>query len=446
MDFVIDLPKSAAGVLERLWAAGHEAYVVGGCVRDCVLGKPPGDWDVATSATPDEVAQIFNKTGVLTIGQRHGTMSVKSAGVYCEVTTFRVDGEYSDHRRPDNVDYTDNLAEDLARRDFTINAMAYNPRAGLVDLYGGRLDAEKGLIRCVGDADARFDEDYLRILRAYRFAAVLGFSLDPQTRAAAISGRHNLRDIAPERITAELVKLLTTNNFPAIRQFFDDCADALFPEIARLRGVVQNNIYHCFDVYDHTMAVLQATPPNFIMRMAALFHDTGKFIARKCDDDGIWHFHGHEKYSAEICEAALRNLRLDNFTIDRTTAIVRQHSHQLGDGAAWARKFLNRFGADLAISIMEFKIADSMGKSDIAKNEGMKREQAILAELREILAAGEPFTIKDLAISGKDIMSILNMKPGKEVGQILDKLMQHVLENPADNTVERLTELALRRI
>ena len=437
----IDIPSGVANIIRELTTHGFDAYVVGGCVRDCLMGRTAEDWDITTNARPADIKAVFAGRKMIDIGERHGTIAVNAAGKYYEVTTYRIDGDYGDGRRPDMVSFTENLREDLCRRDFTINAMAYNDKVGLVDCFGGHADVKNRIIRCVGDAQARFAEDYLRIMRAYRFAATLGFDLAADARRAAINGRKNLHNIAVERVRTEFMKMILSNDFDRIEMFFADCADTLFPEIAALAGFEQHNPYHIYDVYDHTMCVLRNTPPDAAMRLTALYHDTGKLHTRTTDDVGIHHFYGHEAVSTEIAAKALAHWRFDNHTMDRVLTIIKHHDGDYGAKRTSIKRLLNKHGADNAREILNFQVADNMAKSEKAKKEKLQVVIAAKALLEDIIAAGEPVKISDLAISGKDVMEVLNIPPSEAVGEHLKYLMGEVIKNPAANTYDNLVSL-----
>ena len=442
----INIPAGAGLIIKDLMAAGFDAYVVGGCVRDCPMGRAAEDWDITTNARPDQVKVVFAGRKMIDIGERHGTIAVGAGrGAYYEVTTYRVDGAYGDGRRPDSVSFTEDLREDLRRRDFTINAMAYNDKIGLVDYFGGHEDIKSGVVRCVGDAAARFGEDYLRIMRAYRFAATLDFALAPDVRAAAIEGRENLRNIAVERVRTEFMKMLLCDNFDSIEMFFEDCADTLFPEIAALEGFEQNNPYHCYDVLRHSLQALRNTPPDPALRLAALYHDTGKLHTRTTDDAGIHHFHGHEAVSVKIAAAALVHWRFDNHTTSRVLAIIKHHGGNYGGSGRAERtavkRLLNKLGPDLARDVLNFQVADNLAKSNKVKGAKLDAVLAAKAILEEIIAAGEPVKISDLAITGRDVMQELGIAPSAAVGEFLQYLMGEVIKNPAANTRENLVAL-----
>ena len=438
----ITLPLGAHEIIKTLSCAGFAAYAVGGCVRDALMGRPAGDWDITTQARPPQIKDIFAGRRMIDIGERHGTIAIKSHdSQYFEVTTYRVDGVYTDGRRPDFVKFTDDLEADLSRRDFTINAMAYNPETGLIDPFGGLNDLAARQIRCVGDPAARFSEDFLRILRAYRFSATLNFDVAKEVRDAACSLKANLSQIAAERILSEFSKLICADSFDKIRVFFDDIGDTLFPEITALKGVSQNNAYHCFDVYNHTLTALQHVPNTLAMRLAALFHDTGKPASKTTDEKGVDHFHGHSRLSRDIAESALSRLRLDNATTRRVLDIVRHHGVTITADRQSIKRFVYKFGLDLAADLIDIQIADNMAKGDLARKARLEQVLTAREIFSEILQSREPLQIKDLAISGKDIMNVLSIPPSATVGEKLANLMEKVLENPDLNTCETLIDI-----
>jgi len=441
---VIQLPKGAENIIQNLEAAGFDAYAVGGCVRDSLMGRVAGDWDITTSAYPNDIKRVFKGRHMIDIGERHGTIAVKSAGEYFEVTTFRIDGAYGDGRRPDSVSFTDDLREDLSRRDFTINAMAYNHKAGLVDYFGGLDDVRRGIVRCVGDAATRFGEDYLRIKRAYRFCATLGFALADDARLAAIGGKANLRHIAAERLQAEFCKLLLADFdscFDKVEMFFDDISDAIFPEIARLKGFAQNTPYHRHDVYRHTLEVLRRMPSDLALRLAALFHDVGKFNTRTEDDKGIHHFYGHAKSSRAIAESVLKRLKFDNATTSRVLALVERHDMRITPDRLAVKRLINKFGTEAARDLLTLQAADNMSKSKLAEDARLQDVLAATELLNEIAASDDALKISDLTISGEDVMRELGIGPSAEVGRQLARLMDAVLENPSANNRETLLAL-----
>ena len=319
------IPSYARTALDRLTAAGHEAWLVGGCVRDLLLGRTPGDYDITTAALPEETEGVFAGEQLIETGLRHGTVTVVLEGCPLEITTYRVDGTYADARHPDQVTFTRSLREDAARRDFTVNAMAYHPDRGLWDGFGGRADLEKGLLRCVGDPETRFREDALRILRAVRFASVLGFTLEPATAEAARRTAPLLGQIAPERLSAELTKLLCGPGAGTVLGEYPDILGALIPELGPMVGFDQRNLHHCHDLLTHTAAAVDNIPPDPALRLAMLLHDVGKPETFSLGEDGQGHFYGHAKRSVELADAILRRLRYPNHLREKAVTLIRFH-------------------------------------------------------------------------------------------------------------------------
>ena len=441
---IINMPQDARFIIEQLNNAGYEAYIVGGCVRDSILGRCPNDWDITTSAKPLEVKKLFKRT--VDTGIKHGTVSVLIKNRAYEVTTFRIDGEYTDHRRPDAVSFTSELSEDLLRRDFTINAMAYNDEKGVVDLYGGLEDLDKGVIRCVGNPDERFDEDALRIMRAVRFAAQLGFEIDPSTRAAAAKHAEELREVSAERIEVELTKLLLSDHPERLIDMYEMGITAVvLPEFDRMIETKQNTPYHKYDVGRHTIEVIKNVKPTKVMRYAALLHDVGKPNKKTTDEKGIDHFKGHALKSEDMAGKILKRLRMDNNTIRDVKVIVRWHDFGIGGqviNKKSVRRMLSKMGPEYFDDYVDIKKADMMGQSDYRLNE----RKAVLDEIirchDEIISDGNALSIKELAINGKDLQE-MGIEAGPRMGEILHSLMEKVLEEPELNTKEALKELVL---
>ena len=410
--FKIEIPEKAKQIINQLEQAGYEAYVVGGPVRDCILGKCPTDWDITTSASPYQVKEIFSYT--IDTGIAHGTVTVMMGKEPFEVTTYRVDGEYRDHRRPEEVCFTKSLKEDLLRRDFTINAMAYNDRDGLIDYYGGAEDLKKKTIRCVGDARRRFDEDALRILRALRFQAQLGFVIEEETKQAIQKQAKFLKDISAERIQTELTKLLLSDHPETILDAFDlGVTKVVLPEFDRMMETPQNNPHHCYNVGVHTVEALKNTEPDHILRWTMLLHDVGKPEARvegKIKDS----FQGHNTIGEEVSRKILKRLKFDNQTIKQVTRLVYWHD-------------------------VRFVSAQSTFMQE-EKQQILDRTRLLFEEIKE---EKDCLQVKDLALDGKDLIS-LGMKPGREIGEMLAGLLELVLEDPAKNKREVL-EQAVRK-
>lgn len=434
----IRIPQDVLWILNKLNQAGYEAYVVGGCVRDSLMGREPNDWDITTDAEPLQVKGLFRRT--IDTGLQHGTVTVMNHGVGYEVTTYRLDGEYDDHRRPDSVTFSKNLADDLMRRDFTINAMAYHPEKGLVDLYGGTEDLEGKRIRAVGDPDARFNEDALRILRAVRFAAQLGFQIEPETREAIRKHVKELSFVSIERIETELTKLICSPHPEEMEELYSLGITAkILPEFDRMMETPQNTPYHYTDVGHHTIAVMQGVSPTKIMRYAALLHDVAKPDCKKKDEMGRDHFYGHPAAGEPIARDILKRLKLDNKTIDEATLLVRWHDFGLkGDlTEAGFRKGVSRMGLEHFPAYLEIRKADMDGQSDYMKAEKEAGYQQILAMYEKLLKEKPALTIKDLAVNGKALME-KGIPAGPKMGEILKHLLDYVLEEPGRNTEEEL--------
>lgn len=439
--FRIEIPEKAKQIINQLEQAGYEAYVVGGPVRDCILGKCPTDWDITTSASPYQVKEIFSYT--IDTGIAHGTVTVMMGKEPFEVTTYRVDGEYKDHRRPEEVCFTKSLKEDLLRRDFTINAMAYNDRDGLIDYYGGIEDLKKKTIRCVGDARKRFDEDALRILRALRFQAQLGFVIEEETKTAIRKQAKFLKDISAERIQAELTKLLLSGHPETI---LDACSlgvtNVVLPEFDRMMQTPQNNPHHCYNVGVHTVEALKNAEPDHILRWTMLLHDVGKPEARvegKVKDS----FKGHNIIGEETARKILRRLKFDNQTVKQVTRLVYWHDIRFGSPDEVNKKTVRRWASRISVPLFEklLKVqqADILAQSTFMQEEKQQILNSTIRMFEEIKEEKDCLQVKDLALDGKDLIG-LGMSPGKEIGQMLDGLLELVLEDPAKNKKEILEQ------
>ncbi len=437
----IRLPDNVNRILAQLRAAGHEAYAVGGCVRDSLLGREPDDWDITTSARPEQVKALFSRT--VDTGLKHGTVTVLLGGEGYEVTTYRVDGVYSDGRHPDSVTFTADLAEDLCRRDFTINAMAYSPEGGLVDLFGGQQDLETGVVRAVGDPVRRFSEDALRMMRAVRFAAQLGYTVEADTLAAAGELSGTLRKVSPERIRVEMDKLLTSPHPGMFRLLWETGLTRVFlPEWDLCMETPQNNPHHLYSVGEHILHCLEAVRADRILRLTMLFHDIGKPQCRSTDEQGVDHFYGHQEVSAQLTDSRMRALRYDNATRERVVRLVRLHDLKITETPAGVRRAAASLGEELFPLLLEVKAAD------VAAQSGFQREdkEASLSRIREIyaevLAKGDCVQLKDLAVNGRDLMEA-GIPAGPGLGRILQMLLRDVQEEPGRNERAYLLERAL---
>ncbi len=432
----ICLPKQVNTILHILHTAGYEAYAVGGCVRDSLLGKEPDDWDITTSARPFQVKELFRHT--VDTGIRHGTVTVLFQGEGFEVTTYRIDGVYEDARHPSEVTFTADLKEDLRRRDFTINAMAYNETEGLVDAFGGIQDLKEGVIRCVGDAEERFGEDALRMMRAVRFSAQLGFTIEARTQEAVRRLAPNLRQVSAERIRTELVKLLLSPHPDMLRVAWENGITAqILPEFDRAMKMPQNHPHHKYSVGEHILHSLTAIEPDRILRLVMLFHDLGKPLCRTVDAEGIDHFKGHGEIGREIAGEVLTRLKFDNATKDKVAKLVQYHDYSIPETYKGVRKAASRIGPELFPLLFPIKRADMAAQSGYMQAEKLRALEHVEEMYREILAATQCLTLKDLAVSGRDLIGA-GMKPGREMGETLERLLALVLENPECNTKEYL--------
>ncbi len=436
----MELPEHVKIIIRRLEEAGYEAYAVGGCVRDTILGRTPEDWDITTSARPVQVKGLFRRT--VDTGIKHGTVTVLLDHEGYEVTTYRIDGEYEDSRHPKEVSFTSNLKEDLMRRDFTINAMAYNDREGLVDCFGGKEDLERGIIRCVGRAEERFGEDALRMLRAVRFSAQLGFSIDEETREAIRTLADNLKKISAERVQTELVKLLMSGHPSRLRTAWElGITRAVLPEFDRLMETRQNNPHHCYSVGEHTLHALEAVEPDRYLRLGILFHDFGKPCCMTTDEEGIDHFHGHPAKSEELAGVILRRLKFDNDTIHRVCGIVRWHDMDLGSTRRGVRRAIQRAGIDIYPLLFPVKRADMEAQSMYLRREKEEALELSRSLYEQVRQAGDCLSLKELSVGGKDLIA-LGLRPGPRIGAVLQALLEDVLDDPEHNTREYLLNKA----
>lgn len=432
------LPEHIVSILTSLHDAGFSAHAVGGCVRDSLLGKTPHDWDIATAARPEEVKRVFADRRVLDTGLRHGTVTLLTEGGPAEVTTYRIDGSYSDHRRPDSVDFTDELVEDLARRDFTVNAMAFDGQR-LTDPFGGRNDLAARLLRAVGDADRRFEEDALRILRALRFSAQLGFSVEEKTAAALLRKRGLLANVSAERVRVELWTLLSGDCAPVIREFTPVISEIL-PETATMIGFDQRNRHHVYDVWEHTLHALEHSPCDPLLRLALLLHDCGKPASFSMGNDRQGHFYGHAAKSAALADDALRRLRFDNVTRERVVRLIALHDHDLPPTEKGVRRWLSRLSPEELRLLIALKRADNAAQSPLYSR-AAALDQA-LSVMEDIIRRGECVSLSQLAVRGEDIMA-LGWR-GPEVGDRLRELLEAVLSG-APNERESLLARVKRK-
>ena len=443
MNFDLTLPAPVSDLLGRLTRAGFSAYAVGGCVRDSLLGFEPHDWDICTSALPDQMQEVFRDFRTVETGLKHGTLTVVVDHVPYEVTTYRVDGDYTDHRHPDSVVFVDDLVKDLARRDFTVNAMAWSPETGLQDPFDGQLDLSAQLIRCVGEPEQRFKEDALRVLRALRFAAVYDFAIEPDTASALRKKAPDLKMVAGERIREELLKLLCGKAAGRILREFPEVLAEIIPEIRPMIGYDQQNHHHSYDLWEHTVRAVEGVPADPVLRLTMLLHDTGKPAVRTTDEKGEGHYFGHPKVSEEIARKTAKTLKLDNRFHDRLCTLVRHHDTPLrtqGGAINTDRSFLlrrlNKYGEEDLRALFLIHCADrtATGYSSAEREQARLRDR--MASLDALLAEQPCFTLKNLAVNGRDLTA-LGLK-GKAVGDALQSLLEAVMDGLVPNEKEAL--------
>lgn len=435
-----EIPDGARRILQTLNSAGHEAYLVGGCVRDLLRGVEPHDWDICTSALPEETEQCFADRRVIETGLKHGTVTVLEEGEPYEITTYRTEGPYSDSRHPDFVRFVPNLEEDLARRDFTMNAIAMDLEGNLRDPYGGADDIKARLIRCVGEPDQRFQEDGLRVMRALRFAAVFGYEIEEQTAQAVHKNRAMLDRVAAERINTELCKLLVGKNAGDVLRQYPDVFCQFWPQLGPLVTLEQNNPWHRWGGWEHTIHALEAAPADVTLRLTMLLHDIGKPACKSTDEKGIDHFYGHPAVSAQLADEMLRALKFDNKTRERVVLLVEQHDTQLPPRSRVIRRWLNRLGPEAFFQLLEVKRADSMGQVYEKAKDRLTKLDEIKAKAEQILAERQCLTLKDLAVDGRDVIAA-GIEPGPKVGRVLEGLLERVLKDEILNERETLLKL-----
>ena len=439
-----EIPSGAEHILQTLADAGYETYLVGGCVRDMLRGVEPHDWDICTSARPEETERCFAGERIVETGLKHGTVTVLVDGEPYEITTYRTEGPYSDSRRPDYVRFVPDLEEDLARRDFTMNAIAMDPQGDLRDPFGGAKDIGSGLIRCVGRPDRRFREDGLRVMRALRFAAVFGYAIEGRTAQAVHENRAMLDRVAAERINAELRKLLVGKGAGDVLRQYPDVFCQFWPQLGPLVALEQNDPWHCWGGWEHTIHALEAAPADVTLRLAMLLHDIGKPACRSTDEKGIDHFYGHPAVSAQLADQMLRALKFDNKTRERVALLVERHDARLRPGSQAVRRWLGRLGPEAFFQLLEVERADNMGQDLEKVRDRLDELGEIGATAERILTERQCLTRKDLAVDGRDVIAA-GVGPGPEVGRILEGALEQVLNGEAPNERSALLRWIARR-
>lgn len=438
----VKLPQSVQFILERLHRQGYEAYVVGGCVRDGLNGEAPHDWDVCTSALPEQTKACFADCGLVEIGIKHGTIAVVLDHQPYEITTYRIDGEYLDNRHPEQVKFTPSLREDLARRDFTINAMAFAEETGVIDLFGGVNDLHNRLIRCVGNPDKRFQEDALRILRALRFASRLNYTIEKDTSDAIHRNAPLLQHIAAERIREELIGILCGKGVETILNEYRDVIAIFIPELTPTFDFDQHNPHHCFDVYRHMVRSVSLIAPEPILRLTMYFHDIGKPQVSLRGENGIGHFRGHPTLSADISSSVFHRLRFSNEVTRSCLLLITYHDARYRGSHRQIKRLLQILGEENMRRLFQVQLADLMAQSDFCREEKRAALEAMMEETNRILTERQCFTLKQLAINGHDLISI-GITDGKQIGEVLHQLLEEVIDETLPNEKNALEKRAL---
>ena len=428
----INLSDNARYIIDKLQCSGYSCYAVGGCVRDSLMGKEPHDWDFTTSAKPDEIERVFAEHKTIDIGKRFGTIAVVLDGKPYEITTYRVDMDYSDSRHPDEVSFSEDIRDDLSRRDFTVNAMAYNDRDGLIDLFEGQKDIEFGVIRCVGSPKERFEEDALRILRALRFASTLSFSIEPKTAQAILDERDELRKIAPERIRDELLKLLCGDNVGFVLRRYRTVIAVFIPQLLGTFDFDQRTKHHNRDVYRHTVAAVQNIEPDPLLRTVMLYHDIAKPLTQTTDKSGVGHYKEHQRFGAAIARYSLESLCMPKAFTNEVCMLIRYHDLRLKPEPSQIKRYMNLLGVDAMQKLYKIRLADTLAQSMYLREEKLQNLEEVKTEIERIAAAGECYNLKMLAVNGSDLLH-MGMTSGERIGETLDALLEKVINEELPN-------------
>lgn len=447
MSNLITLPNSVKLIINKLNQANFKAYAVGGCVRDSLLGEEPHDWDICTNALPNETKSIFSEYKLIETGIKHGTVTLLINSEPYEITTFRSETTYSDNRHPDRVTFEKDINADLSRRDFTINAIAYNEQDGMIDLFNGQSDLKNHIISTVGDSDTRFNEDALRILRALRFASVLGFEIENNTKQSIHKNKDLLKNVAVERIWVEFKKLILGKNAVNILREYADVISLFIPQINNMTGFEQRNPHHCYDVWEHTLHALSCANDDLITRLAVFFHDIGKPATFTVDENGTGHFYGHHKVSKEITTKILESLKVDNKTKNDVIKLVEFHDRVINPNEKSINKTIRKIGSkELFEKLCDVKFCDINGQSPYLINDRIANLEIIRTIFKEVCNKDDfIMTVKDLEINGYEIME-LGIENGKKVGFILETLFNLVIDNKIPNQNDVLKEKVLEII
>ena len=432
----IKIPSYVNKVIALLELSGFEAYIVGGCVRDQLLGSEPHDFDVCTDAEPEQMKKALSGLHLIDTGIKHGTVTAMVEHKPVEMTTFRSDGEYEDHRHPKQVTFSKTLEEDLSRRDFTVNAMAYSDRTGLVDMFGGRDDLDKRIIRCVGEPDKRFDEDALRILRAMRFSSMLGFEIEDETAASVMRNRFLLKSISAERIAQELFKLLCGDRATDVLLEFSEVMCVVIPELASCVGYLQHNPHHCYTVYEHICRSVGNIRKEPALRMTMLLHDIAKPLCRTTDENGVDHFKGHPVKGGETADEVLRRLKTDNASRERICELVRNHDNRIACTKKSVMKFISKHGTGFFEDYLDVRYADTLAQSNYMIEEKLEELDRFRALYEEILEERPVLSLRQLAINGHDLIDA--GFDGRQIGKALQLALDAVIDGECANEKKEL--------
>ncbi|MBR1868046.1 MAG: CCA tRNA nucleotidyltransferase [Clostridia bacterium] len=437
------LPSSAKKILSALKEKGFAAYIVGGAVRDSLIGKPVFDYDITTSARPEEIVGIFSDDKIIPTGLKHGTVTVVKEGKAYEITTFRKEKGYSDLRRPDAVEFVSSVEDDLRRRDFTVNALAYNEEEGIIDLYGGLSDLKNKIIRTVGDPDERFSEDALRILRALRFSSQLGFSIEKETAERLIAARGELRFISAERIFSEIEKLLSGDFSEEVLISFAPVVFTIIPELEKCYKFDQKSSWHRYDVYTHIVKATSAVDNKPSLKFAALLHDVAKpekFFMK----NGEGHFYGHAERSAEIANDVLKRLKAPNRLINEVFTLIKYHDMPVSDDDFTIKKRLRKFGEEIFFDLISLKLADGAAQGTRKANGEREKTLNVKKRAEEIVERGDCYSLSTLKIDGDDLVAM--GYEGKTVGKMLENILDDVICGNIINDREVLLKSAEKRL
>ncbi len=435
------LPDSAKLVIKTLEDNGFECFAVGGCVRDSLSNHEVHDWDFTTSATPDEIISCFSSYNTIDIGKRFGTICVVINGENFEVTTYRTDGEYEDARHPESVSFSKNLKDDLSRRDFTINAMAYNDRVGLVDEFDGLTDLQYGVVRCVGEPDVRFTEDALRIMRALRFASTYGYSIESKTSESILKNKDKLSLVACERVVVELNKLLCGDHVDFILRRYKDVIATIIPEISIMFNFDQKSLHHNKDLWRHTVSAVKNTPKCEILRTAMFLHDIGKPMTVSTDKEGHCHFHNHPKLSAAMATTVLKRLKYPTAFVSTVNTLIENHDNRLTPDSYTVKRSLRDLGEENMRNLLSIQRADILAQSLYKREDKLSTLDAVCEEFERIIQSGECYSLNTLAVNGKDIIH-LGVQSGELIGKVLSKLLDKVIKSELENEKEELLSFA----